>query len=686
MSLLPSLRPNPWVLVAAVLVLIGIGLPSAQAADQPSPIQAAWLASGGASGPLGAATSPEQCGLPQYGGCTQAFQHGDYYWWPDIESAHYVLDGVLGDDWHADGALDGPLRYPIEDTPACPAGGRCQQRFMNGQETWTAAHGAHAVIYELPDGGRRPFGIHWMPPLDDQLGFPVDDVSCTSDGACQQTFEHGALHFVNDYGSTWAVLDGAIRTWWTAQGGLQSPIGAPHGDTMCGAGGVCAQDFARDGVADLVTWSATTGIRQVTDDRVATRWKQEGGVTDGLGAATGPALAEGDWRGQDFQRGSIYGIGQTAQLVRGAIRDEWGAWGRVNGLGGPVTEERCGLVRGGCSQVFGKGTVWWSSASGAKAVRYALADEYAAQGAQGGRLGYPVANEGCGKRNGGCSQEFQGGTELWSGATGAHTVYGALRDAYRAQGWESGRLGYPIANEGCGKRDGGCSQQFQGGTLFWSPATGAHATFYAFEDAYWSEGWENGRLGYPVADEACGKRDGGCAQEFQGGTLLLHPGQSRAVPVVGALRAGYAARGWENGRLGYPLSAGCTAPDGACAQYFQGGRLTWSPTAGAHAVLGAIARTFDPQPLGPALTDEACGKRDGGCSQEFEGGTVLWSPATGAHKVIGMVRDAYRAQGWENGRLGYPRSSPATDVPGQPRLQHFQGGSLDYWGKIDSLR
>jgi hypothetical protein len=270
-----------------------------------------------------------------------------------------------------------------------------------------------------------------------------------------------------------------------------------------------------------------------------------------------------------------YRADQTTPAQPSPIQAAWLAGGGAAGpLGAPTSAEQCGLVRDGCRQVFARGTMLWSAASGAKAVRYALAAEYTAQRAQDGRLGYPVAEEGCGKRDGGCSQEFQGGTELWSSATGAHTVYGALRDAYRAQGWENGRLGYPVANEGCGKRDGGCSQEFQGGTLLWSPTTGARAVYGALRDAYRAQGWENGRLGYPVAGEGCGKRDGGCSQEFQGGTLL-------------------------------------------------------------------------------------------------------WSRASGAHAVVGTIRERYRAQGWENGRLGYPVTDPATDAAGRPTPQRFQGGTLD---------
>ena len=77
--------------------------------------------------------------------------------------------------------------------------------------------------------------------------------------------------------------------------------------------------------------------------------------------------------------------------------------------------------------------------------------------------------------------------------------------------------------------------------------------------------------------------------------------------------------------------------------------------------------------MGYPIAEEVCGKRDGGCSQEFEHGTLYWSPASGTHAVMGALRDAYRAQGGENGKLGYPI---AEQVGGGPYTQQFQGGTL----------
>jgi len=62
---------------------------------------------------------------------------------------------------------------------------------------------------------------------------------------------------------------------------------------------------------------------------------------------------------------------------------------------------------------------------------------------------------------GGRYNEMQGGSIYWTPSTGAHS----------AQGWERGTLGYPTSDEH--SVPGGRQSDFQGGSLFWNSSTGA---------------------------------------------------------------------------------------------------------------------------------------------------------------------------------------------------------------------
>ena len=69
----------------------------------------------------------------------------------------------------------------------------------------------------------------------------------------------------------------------------------------------------------------------------------------------------------------------------------------------------------------------------------------------------------------------------------------------------------------CGLAGGGCGQQFQGGAVYWSPATGVHAVTGGIRAVWGASGWENGAYGYPVADA---RRYGGMlVQQFQRGLI-----------------------------------------------------------------------------------------------------------------------------------------------------------------------
>jgi uncharacterized protein with LGFP repeats len=207
------------------------------------------------------------------------------------------------------------------------------------------------------------------------------------------------------------------------------------------------------------------------------------------------------------------------RFVRGAIRDRWISAGAQSGsLGYPTSDEICGLVRGGCFENFRHGAVYWSPATGARLVADGpLRTRWAALGWERGVLGYPVGGTTCGLRGGGCSQKFQGGSLYASTATAAHFVRGAIRDRWISAGAQSGSLGYPTSDEICGLVHGGCFQTFQHGAVYWSPATGAHRVSGAIRTAWGRTGWERGALGYPVTEPRTAGAD--TVQRFQHGTL-----------------------------------------------------------------------------------------------------------------------------------------------------------------------
>ncbi|GAB7192229.1 hypothetical protein NUM3379_29380 [Kineococcus sp. NUM-3379] len=213
-----------------------------------------------------------------------------------------------------------------------------------------------------------------------------------------------------------------------------------------------------------------------TGSEIRAKWLALGGAGGFLGAATSAELRTPARFGayQHFQRGSLYWSPATgSHVLKGAIKDRWAALGWENGyLGFPVTDEAM-LPRGAYNHFEG-GSVYWSAATGARSVRGAIRERWANQGWEGGWLGFPVTDE-TGVR-GGAFNHFQGGSVYWSAATGAHSVRGAIRDAWARQGWEGGRLGFPTSEEH--DVPGGRRSFFQRGEITWTPATGAVVRYW----------------------------------------------------------------------------------------------------------------------------------------------------------------------------------------------------------------
>ncbi|HEX6686295.1 MAG TPA: hypothetical protein VF062_26220 [Candidatus Limnocylindrales bacterium] len=93
------------------------------------------------------------------------------------------------------------------------------------------------------------------------------------------------------------------------------------------------------------------------------------------------------------------------------------------------------------------------------------------------------------------------GSSLSAGGIQAFEVHGAIRDKWASLGWENSFLGFPVTDESPTPDGHGRFNHFQGGSIYWTGATGAWEVHGAIRDKWASLGWEQSYLGYPVSDE-----------------------------------------------------------------------------------------------------------------------------------------------------------------------------------------
>ncbi len=236
------------------------------------------------------------------------------------------------------------------------------------------------------------------------------------------------------------------------------------------------------------------------------------------------------------------------------------------------------------------GNVWYSETGADRIAAMTsidpndpLATKYGALGAGTGLLGAPTSLEQTlsavpGVRAAGKYQSFQGGMIYWSAATGAHEVHGAVLGEWGSLGWERSFLGYPTSDES--QAAGGRYSTFQGGAVYWSPATGAHEVHGAILSKWISLGAERSFLGFPTSNERAAV--GGRFNTFQGGVVYWSPATG-AHEVHGAIYSAWAGLGWERGFLGFPTSDEY-AYNGGRRSDFQGGFIVWTPQGGTQVI------------------------------------------------------------------------------------------------------
>ncbi len=347
-------------------------------------------------------------------------------------------------------------------------------------------------------------------------------------------------------------------------------------------------------------------------------WEKAGGDTSPLGARKGDVYPVGDGFALEFDGGKMFYTPSTgARYAYGPILDKYESLGGPAGsdLGFPTINEVPGLSgpdsRVSTFSASDKPVIFWTPEHGAFVVRGAINAAWDKLGSSDGALGVPVGDETYDGEV--ASQKFSGGQVSWNRDTKEFTTEpavlaeqlkglqvpidptAAINMAWRAAGGANGPLGvkqgeqYPIGGDGI-------AQNFAGGKVYFSPATGANAVESDILAKYESLGGPVGSdLGFPVANEA----DAGipssriCTFSAADKPVIFWSADHGAFVVRGAMKAAWDKLRGPNGKLGAPV--GDQAVDGdVISQKFSGGTISWNRAKNAFST--------DPANLAPLLS------------------------------------------------------------------------------------
>jgi uncharacterized protein with LGFP repeats len=334
------------------------------------------------------------------------------------------------------------------------------------------------------------------------------------------------------------------------------------------------------------------------DAAIGQAWDAGGGDTGPLGPKDGDVYPIGAGFGQNFAGGKVYFTPETgAHTMLGAILDKYlSLGGPADGdLGFPTIDEGDGKAPGSRNTTFSAAdnpVIFFTPDTGAHVVRGAINAAWDKLGGSAGVLGVPTDDEVY--RGDVTSQTFSGGQLSWDSKAKAFTTTPpeladqlaglaipgdattAIDAARRAAGGSLGPLG---AAEGPPSKIGadGLVQTFEGGKIFYSPATGANVMTGQVLAKYESVGGPGGDLGFPTSSEA----DAGLAPMSRIGTfaaadqpIIFWTPDFGAVIVRGAMNAAWAKLGGAGGQLG-PPTADQTVNGNVITQKFDSGAISY---------------------------------------------------------------------------------------------------------------
>lgn len=642
-----------------------------------SAIETAYIMQGGASGPLGAATSTITAESANGGGMYQRFQNGWILW--TKSAGAQIVPADLMPFYRDAGGPSGTYGWPTtKATTTTAGGGGTRQDFQGGILMRSTAAGA-----VIPVTGGFATGLDSYGGVANGLGWPLAPrTRDAGTGMAAQRFQNGLML----HSGTWHVaIATEFEQFWRDRGDFDGPYGKPTSRPFItdASGGGVRQNFE----GGVLMHSAASGKVVTITGGFISAMDAYGGVANGLGwpvTARSKDPATGLFV-QQYQRGTILHDGRKHAAVANEFLDAYLASGGFTGSWGfPKSKPYYSTTGGGgVRQNFSIGSLFSSSAApGTVAVTGGFVTALDAYGGVNGGVGWPTEGRTRDAVTGFYSQSFQHGVIVHTGSKHQFIATEFLAH-YASQGGPSGSLGW--ATGAPVRSSSGVYEHFTGGSLFLPQGSSTVLTVSgAFRDAFHAYGGVSG-IGWPLANRTRDAQTDLYLQSFQRGSILSDG--TRTQFVAKELLASYLASDGPYGAMGWPTSMPQVSDSGV-SQSFEHGVLVWTSADGVKSIAGELASTWRAAggldgsygvPTSVAYVSSASG---GGVRQNFAGGTLMYSNAAGGTvAVLGGFIEAMDSYGGVASGLGWPLAARTSKDPGTGYYtQRFQNGTIVHTG------
>ncbi|MEY2848264.1 MAG: hypothetical protein RI885_929 [Actinomycetota bacterium] len=196
-------------------------------------------------------------------------------------------------------------------------------------------------------------------------------------------------------------------------------------------------------------------------------------------------------------------------------------------------------ARSGATRLPGRRRLEFREASELAPVRFILAGPRAIDAKRAALpwLGEPTSSATPTPNNRGWFRHYQNGSIYHLDGGGTFEVHGLIFAKWGSLGWEGSFLGFPLTDESPTPDGVGRFNHFEGGSIYWTPSTGAWEVHGDIRGKYASIGWERSFLGYPVSDEHDGP-GGTRVSDFHNGQIGWSPAFGAAVSATSFVRSG----------------------------------------------------------------------------------------------------------------------------------------------------